>query len=70
MTIVIGKDGKIVGTAHEVALSKVEAGYGGPIAGPGQSIRVIDLPKDFEGISDASDLHRKLKNHLDSGYNE
>ena len=68
MIIVTGKGGKIVGTAHEVEGDKPEAGVGGPVAGPDQSIQVIDVPKEFESIADVSELHRKLKSHLESGY--
>jgi hypothetical protein len=66
MIIITGKGGTIVGTARQVEGSKPEAGHGGPIAGPGQSIHVIDVPKELEGIEDASELHRKLKVHLDA----
>jgi hypothetical protein len=64
MTIVTGKRGTIVGTAREIEGSKPEAGYGGPVAGPGQSIHVIDVPAELEGIADASEMHRELKRYL------
>ena len=53
ITVVTDRDGKIVGTAHHGHTSKPEAGDGGPIAGPGQSTHVIDLPRELEGVEDA-----------------
>jgi hypothetical protein len=67
MIIITGKGGSIVGTALQPERSKPEAGSGGPVAGPDQKIHVIDVPKELEGIKDASELHRKLKSHLDAG---
>ena len=64
MTVITGKDGTIVGTAREGDPNKPEAGVGGPVAGPDQSIYVIDLPKELESVDDASELHRKIKAHL------
>jgi hypothetical protein len=63
ITVITGKGGKVVGTAH-LATGKAEAGSGGPVAGPGQTVKVIDLPKELENITDADDLHRKLKSHV------
>ncbi len=62
--VVTGKAGKILGTAHHGQAAKPEAGDGGPIAGPGQSVHVIDLPHELEGVEDAGELHRKLKGHV------
>ena len=62
LTVITGKGGKIEGVAHQ-AKGKPEAGDGGPIAGPGQSVHMIDLPKELENVTDADELHRKLKSH-------
>ncbi|MBV8508825.1 MAG: hypothetical protein JO289_01545 [Xanthobacteraceae bacterium] len=66
ITVITGQGGKIVGTAHHGSANKPEAGEGGPIAGPGQSVHVIDLPRELEGVEDASELHRRLKGHISS----
>jgi len=64
ITVVTGKAGKILGTAHHGQAAKPEAGDGGPIAGPGQSVHVIDLPHELERVEDAGELHRHLKGHV------
>jgi len=64
MTVITGKDGTIVGTAREGDANKPEAGVGGPLAGPDQSIHVIDLPKQLENVADASELHRGIKTYV------
>jgi hypothetical protein len=64
ITVVTGKAGKILGTAHHGQAAKPEAGDGGPIAGPGQSVHVIDLPHELEKVEDAGELNRQLKGHV------
>lgn len=66
ITVVTERGGQIVGTAHYVRSANPAAGHGGPIAGPGQSVHVIDLPSELEGIRDAKEFHRRLKPHLPS----
>jgi|EndMetStandDraft_8_1072994.scaffolds.fasta_scaffold06677_6 hypothetical protein len=67
LTVITGRGGKIVGTAHLDEKKRDPAsGFGGPVAGAGQKLLVIDLPKDFERIKDAKELHRRLKTHLAS----
>jgi hypothetical protein len=64
VTVITGKDGKIVGTARPIEPGKPGMGSGGPVAGPGQSVRLIELPKELEDISNADELHRKLGTHI------
>jgi hypothetical protein len=64
ITVITDDLGNIVGTAGKPASSKPEAGTGGPVAGPGQSVREIDLPKGLPGVTDVAELHRKLAEHL------
>jgi len=64
ITVVTGKDGKIVGTAREADSDKPEAGIGGPLAGPDQSMQTIDLPKELESVTDASELHRRIESYV------
>jgi hypothetical protein len=63
ITVITDKTGKVVGTAHRIK-GKPGAGEGGPVAGPDQTVHVIDLPAELEKIEDAAELHRKLRSHL------
>ena len=53
----------IVGTAGKRASTNPEAGTGGPIVGPGQSVREIELPKELVGVEDIVELYPKLQEH-------
>ena len=64
ITVITGKAGKIIGTYRPAPSAKPEVGTGGPIAGPGQSVQVIDLPTELENVASAHDLHRGLKGHV------
>ncbi|HEY3995916.1 MAG TPA: hypothetical protein VGM40_08145 [Mycobacterium sp.] len=64
ITVITDDLGNIIGTAGKPASTKPEAGTGGPIAGPGQSIREIDLPRELAGVEDVAELHQKLGAHL------
>ena len=66
ITVITGRGGKIVGTARHIERGEPAAGIGGPIAGPGQSIHVIDLPRELEKLENPEELHRKLREHLAS----
>jgi hypothetical protein len=65
ISVITDKNGKIIGTAHHGVKGKPEAGHGGPVAGPGQRVHVIDLPNELEKAN-AEELHRNLKAHLQS----
>jgi hypothetical protein len=54
----------IVGTAGQGKTSKPEAGTGGPVAGPGQLLHEIEVPKKLHSVEDVAELHRKLLDHL------
>jgi hypothetical protein len=64
ITVITDDLGNIVGTAGKPASIKPEAGTGGPVAGPGQSVREVDLPKGLAGVEDVAELHNKLAEHL------
>jgi len=64
LTVITGKGGKIVGTALVAEKGAPEAGVGGPVAGPGQKVQLIDLPKELRDTTDAGALHRELKKYL------
>jgi hypothetical protein len=61
ITVITGTGGKVIATARHVETKKPEAGNGGFVAGRGQSVHVIELPKELEKIEDAGELHRRLK---------
>ena len=61
ITVITGKAGKIIGTFRPAPSAKPEVGTGGPIAGPGQAVHVIDLPQELENAKSADELHRGLK---------
>jgi hypothetical protein len=65
ITVIIDERGNIVGTAGEPTSDKPEAGTGGPVAGPGQSVRQVEVPIELHGVEDVAELHRKLADHLD-----
>jgi hypothetical protein len=64
ITVITDDRSNIVGTAGKRASTKPEAGTGGPIAGPRQSIREIELPKELAGVEDIVELYPKLQQHL------
>jgi hypothetical protein len=67
LTVITGRGGKIVGTAHlDGKKHDPASGFGGPVAGAGQKVSVVDLPTDFERIKDVKELHRRLKTFLAS----
>ncbi len=69
ITVITGKAGKIIGTYRPAPSAKPEVGTGGPIAGPGQAVHVIDLPKELESAS-ADELHRGLKRLVSAARNK
>lgn len=65
MTVITDKGGAVVGTARLDVAGPGGAGAGGPIAGPEQTVHVIDVPDDLADVDDASELHDKLRTILD-----
>jgi hypothetical protein len=64
MTVITDERGNIVGTAGQGKKSNPESGTGGPVAGPGQLLHEIEVPKELVGVEDVDELHRKLLDHL------
>jgi hypothetical protein len=64
MTVITDERGNILGTAGQGKKSNPDAGTGGPVAGPGQLLQEIEVPKELQGVEDVSELHRKLLDHL------
>lgn len=65
MTVITDKAGKIVGAAHHGVEGQPGAGTGGPVAGPEQTVHVIEVPEELEKVEDAGELHNKLQTLLD-----
>ena len=67
-TVITGRGGKIIGTARQTAdEGRTPAGSGGPIAGPGQTVHLIDLPSELDRIEDPEQLFDKLKRLIPTG---
>jgi hypothetical protein len=64
--VVTGGGGKVIGTARRARDADPAVGSGGPVAGPGQSVDVIDLPDEFETVDEAQEFHRRLEAYLGS----
>jgi hypothetical protein len=64
LTVITDERGNIVGTAGQGKTSKPEAGTGGPVAGPGQSLHEIEVPNELHSVEDVTERHRKLLDHL------
>jgi hypothetical protein len=61
VTVITDQNGKVVGTARHIATGNPAAGAGGPVAGPGESVHVIDLPNELENMEDLKEFHRHLE---------
>ncbi|HYB80576.1 MAG TPA: hypothetical protein VED43_02765 [Mycobacterium sp.] len=64
ITVITDERGNVIGTVGKPTSIKPEAGTGGPVAGPGQSIREVEVPKELQGVEDVTELHRRLADHL------
>jgi hypothetical protein len=64
MIVITDKTRKIVGTAHHGVEGESGSGAGGPIAGPDQTVNVIEVPKELEQVEDAGELHSRLRSLL------
>jgi hypothetical protein len=54
----------LAGEPLEVETSKSGMGAGGPVAGPDQSVNLIELPKELESVTNVDELHRKIGIHV------
>ena len=64
LTVITDERGNIVGTAGQGKTSKPEAGTGGPVAGPGQSLHEVEVPNELHSVEDVAERHHKLLDHL------
>jgi hypothetical protein len=60
MVVITDSGGNVVGTAREVSDADPAVGNGGPSAGPGQSVHLLDVPDEVANIGDAQELHARL----------
>ena len=57
VNVLTDQNGKVIGTAHQVERSEnAVGGFGGPIAGPGQSLKTVDVPSEV-ATGNADELH-------------
>ncbi len=66
ITVIVGPQGQVVGTAHHID-GEEGSGTGGPIAGPGQSVLVLDVPAHVEDVDNVDELYRALERIIRSG---
>ena len=59
--------GKIVGTSLNTTDTGSAEGEAQLAAGPGQSVRVVDLPEELQLIEDANELHTRLESLITQG---
>jgi hypothetical protein len=64
LDVIVGRDGKIVGTAQHGINDRHQAGAGGPVAGPHQTLHVVEVPAELHGLDSAEELHRRLEAHI------
>ena len=65
MTVIIDEAGKIVGAARRDVEYQPDVGDGSPVAGPGQTVHVIEAPDELENAEDANEFHNKLRTLLE-----
>ena len=66
ITVITDQEGRILGTARQMRPSHEGQAAAGLIAGPGQTIRDIELPRQLEEIESPEALHAALEEHLAS----
>jgi hypothetical protein len=64
LDVIVGRDGKIIGTAHHGINDRPQAGYGGPVAGPNQTAHVIEIPAELQRLESVEELHGRLEAHI------
>jgi hypothetical protein len=64
ITVIADKKGQVVGTyRHPAQVAKDQPTF--QIHGaPGHTVHELDLPDEYEKVSSAEELHRRLKEHL------
>ena len=62
--VITDEKGNIVATAHGTRGSHGNVPAAEPVPLPGQKVHHIELPKELEGLRNADQLHKRLKEHL------
>ncbi len=63
MTVITDQDGNIIGAAGH-GEGRSDAGTGGPVAGPDQTIHVVDVPDELQEIDDVGEFHEGLRSFV------
>ena len=66
VTVITDQSGEVIGTARQLREGNPEAGSGGLVAGPGQTVQVIDLPDELQEITDPDEFHSRLRGYMPS----
>jgi hypothetical protein len=62
VTAIVDERGEVIGTARgSNGDGDIEAGL---MAGPGQTLRELDVPKEVHEIEDPEKLHKAIQKHL------
>jgi hypothetical protein len=65
VTAIVDERGEVIGTARgSNGDGEVEAGL---MAGPGQILHELDVPKEVHEIEDPEQLHKAVRKHLEKG---
>jgi len=68
ITVIASEKGEIVGFTHGPAIGRLTGIKGVPdgglLAGPGQTLKEIEVPDEFAAITDGHKLHDILKKHM------
>ena len=62
--VITDDKGNIVGTVHGIPGSHGDLPTAQPLPVPGQKVHEVELPKEMEGLRNAPELHKRLKEHL------
>lgn len=62
--VITDDKGNIVGTVHGTAGAYGDKPVEQPTALAGYKVQEVELPKELEGLRNAEQLHKRLKDHL------
>jgi hypothetical protein len=61
MIVITDEDGNVVGAAGQDVGGRSGSGTGGPGAGPGQTVHVVDVPDELAEVDDVGEFHDGLR---------
>ncbi len=62
--VITDEKGNIIATVHGTFGSHGDVPTAKPIPLSGQKVQELELPKELEGLRNADQLHKRLKEHL------